>query len=278
MGTKLKIAFMMDKHDTIGQDCVAMCVNDILCQGGKPLFFLDYIAVGKMTGEKIAQIVGGIAKGCKLADCALIGGETAEMPGLYKENEYDMAGFAVGIADKSNIITGEDIEIGDTIIGLPSSGIHSNGYSLVRKLFFDVLDMKVADYVDELGKTLGEELITPTRIYVKPMIKLMENINVKGICHVTGGGFYENIPRILHKNVSAKIDTDTWEVPSIFKLMQQKGNITDKEMFTTFNMGIGMMAIVGKEDAEQSIKILKDTGEDAKIIGKIVEGNKQVVL
>lgn len=278
VGTKLKIAFMMDKHDTIGQDCVAMCVNDILCQGGKPLFFLDYIAVGKLAGEKTAQIVSGIAEGCKLAGSALIGGETAEMPGLYNENEYDIAGFAVGIVDKSNIITGKDIEIGDIILALPSSGIHSNGYSLVRKLFFDVLNMKTADYVDELGKTLGEELLTPTKIYVKPVLDLIDKINVKGICHITGGGFYENIPRILRENVDAKIDVDSWEIPSIFKLIQQKGNITEKEMFGTFNMGIGMMAVVGEKDAEQAVQILKDAGEDAKVIGKIVEGSKQVIL
>ncbi len=278
VGTKLKIAFMMDKHDTIGQDCVAMCVNDILCQGAKPLFFLDYIAVGKLIGEKIAQIVGGIAEGCKLAGSALIGGETAEMPGLYDENEYDIAGFAVGIADKSKIITGKDIEVGDFILGLPSGGIHSNGYSLVRKLFFDVLNMKTADYVDELGKTLGEELLIPTKIYVKPILNLIDKIDVKGICHITGGGFYENIPRILQENVDAKIDIGSWEIPSIFKLIQQKGNITDKEMFSTFNMGIGMMVVVREKDVKQAIQILKEAGEDAKVIGKIVEGNKQVIL
>ena len=278
VGTKLKIAFMIDKHDTIGQDCVAMCVNDILCQGARPLFFLDYIAVGKLIGEKAAQIVGGIAEGCKLAGSALIGGETAEMPGLYDENEYDIAGFAVGIADKSKIITGKDIEIGDFILGLPSCGIHSNGYSLVRKLFFNVLNMKITDYVDELGKTLGEELLIPTKIYVKPILNLIDKIDVKGICHITGGGFYENIPRILQENMGAKIDIDSWEIPSIFKLIQQKGNITDKEMFSTFNMGIGMMVVVREKDVKQAIQILKEAGEDAKVIGKIVEGNKQVIL
>ncbi len=278
VGTKLKIAFMMDKHDTVGQDCVAMCVNDILCQGGKPLFFLDYIATGKLTGEKIARIVGGVAEGCKLAGCALIGGETAEMPGLYNENEYDMAGFAVGIVDKPDVITGKDIEVGDIILALPSSGIHSNGYSLVRKLFFDVLDMKVTDYVDELAKTLGEELLTPTKIYVKPVLGLIDKINVKGICHITGGGFYENIPRILPENADAKIDVGSWEIPPVFKLIRRKGNIEDKEMFGTFNMGVGMMIVVGGKDVEQAIQILKEAGEDAKVIGKIVEGNKRVIM
>ena len=278
VGTKLKIAFMMDKHDTVGQDCVAMCVNDILCQGGKPLFFLDYIAIGKLVGEKVARIVGGIAEGCKLAGCALIGGETAEMPGLYNENEYDIAGFAVGIVDKPHIITGKDIEVGDIILALPSSGIHSNGYSLVRKLFFDVLNMRPTDYIDKLGKTLGEELLTPTKIYVKPVLSLIAEIDVKGICHITGGGFYENIPRILPENVDAEIDMGSWEVPPIFKLIQQKGNITDKEMFGTFNMGVGMAVVVGEKDAERALQILKEAGEDAKIIGRIVEGNKEVIL
>ena len=278
VGTKLKIAFMMDKHDTVGQDCVAMCVNDILCQGGKPLFFLDYIAIGKLVGEKVARIVGGIAEGCKLAGCALIGGETAEMPGLYDENEYDIAGFAVGIVDKPDIITGEDIEPGDVILGLPSSGIHSNGYSLVRKLFFDVLNMKTTDYVGELGKTLGEELLTPTKIYVKPILNLITEIDVKGICHITGGGFYENIPRILPENADAQIDMGSWEISPIFKLIRQKGNITDEEMFGTFNMGIGMAVIVQEKDAEQAVRILKEAEEDAKVIGKIIEGNRQVIL
>lgn len=278
VGTKLKIAFMMNKHDTVGQDCVAMCVNDILCQGGKPLFFLDYIAIGKLVGEKVARIVGGIAEGCRLAGCALIGGETAEMPGLYDENEYDIAGFAVGIVDKPDIITGENIKPGDVILGLPSSGIHSNGYSLVRKLFFDVLNMKTTDYVGELGKTLGEDLLTPTKIYVKPILNLITEIDVKGICHITGGGFYENIPRILPENADAQIDVGSWEISPIFKLIQQKGNITDEEMFGTFNMGIGMAVVVDKKDAEQAVRILKDAGENAKIIGGIIEGSRQVIL
>jgi len=278
VGTKLKLAFMMDKHDTIGQDCVAMCVNDILCQGGKPLFFLDYIATGKLVGEKIAQIVGGIAEGCKLAGSALIGGETAEMPGLYKEDEYDLAGFAVGIVDKANIITGKNIEAGDIILALPSSGIHSNGYSLVRKLFFDILDMKTTDYVEEFGKTLGEVLLTPTKIYVKPILSLIKDINVKGICHITGGGFYENIPRILPENVDAKIDIKSWQIPPIFKFIQQKGNISYKEMFGTFNMGVGMAIVVSQDDVQRSMEILKAIGEDVKEIGEIVKGNKQVIL
>ncbi len=278
VGTKLKLAFMMDKHDTIGQDCVAMCVNDILCQGGKPLFFLDYIATGKLIGEKIAQIVGGIAEGCKLSGSALIGGETAEMPGLYNENEYDLAGFAVGIVDKSRVITGENIEAGDVILGLPSSGIHSNGYSLVRKLFFDILNMKTTDYVEEFGTTLGEELLKPTKIYVKQILSLIKEINVKGISHITGGGFYENIPRILPENVDAKINVDSWNVPAIFKFMQEKGDINKTEMFSTFNMGIGMVIVVSKEDVDKSIQLLNSLGEDVRIIGEIVEGQKQVIL
>jgi len=278
VGTKLKLAFMMDKHDTIGQDCVAMCVNDILCQGGKPLFFLDYIATGKLVGEKIAQIVGGIAEGCKLAGSALIGGETAEMPGLYNKNEYDLAGFAVGIVDKTKVITGDNIEEGDIILGLSSSGIHSNGYSLVRRLFFDILDMKTTDYVEELEKTLGEELLKPTKIYVKPILGLIKEISVKGIAHITGGGFYENIPRILPENVDAKIDVDAWEVPPIFKLIKQKGNISDKEMFSTFNMGVGMAIVISKEDVDKSIQLLNSLGESANIIGEIVKGQKQVIL
>lgn len=278
VGTKLKIAFMMDKHDTIGQDCVAMCVNDILCQGGKPLFFLDYIATGKLIGEKISQIVGGVAKGCRLSESALIGGETAEMPGLYEEDEYDMAGFSVGIVDKSKIITGANIKAGDVIIGLPSSGIHSNGYSLVRKLFFDLLNMKTTDHVEALGKTLGEELITPTKIYVKPVLGLLKEVDVKGICHITGGGFYENIPRILPDNVDAKINLGSWDILPIFKLMQEKGKIAEREMFATFNMGVGMMLVVSKEDVEKSIEILKAAGEDAKVIGEIVEGSQQVII
>lgn len=278
VGTKLKIAFMMDKHDTIGQDCVAMCINDILCQGGKPLFFLDYIAAGKLIGEKIAQIVGGVAEGCKLAGCALIGGETAEMPGLYDENEYDMAGFAVGIVDKSKIITGRNIEMGDAILALPSSGIHSNGYSLVRKLFFDVLDMKTTDYIDELGKTLGEELLTPTKIYVRPILNLIDKINLKGICHITGGGFHENIPRMLQENMHAEIDPDSWEIPPIFKFIQQEGDIVEDEMFNTFNMGVGMMVVIREKDVEQAVQILKEAGEDAKVIGKIVEGSRRVIF
>ena len=278
VGTKLKLAFMMDKHDTIGQDCVAMCVNDILCQGGKPLFFLDYIATGKLIGEKIAQIVGGIAEGCKLSGSALIGGETAEMPGLYNENEYDLAGFAVGIVDKSRVITGENIEAGDVILGLPSSGIHSNGYSLVRKLFFDILNMKTTDYVEEFGTTLGEELLKPTKIYVKQILSLIKEINVKGISHITGGGFYENIPRILPENVDAKINVDSWKLPAIFKFMQEKGDINKTEMFSTFNMGIGMVIVISKEDVDKSIQLLNSIGEDVRIIGEIVEGQKQVIL
>lgn len=278
VGTKLKIAFMMDKHDTIGQDCVAMCVNDILCQGGKPLFFLDYVATGKLVGEKIAQIVGGIAEGCRIAGSALIGGETAEMPGLYAENEYDLAGFAVGIVDKDQIITGENIKAGDIILGLPSNGIHSNGYSLVRKLFFEVLDMKITDYVEEFGTTLGEELLKPTKIYVKEILSLIEAIPVKGISHITGGGFFENIPRILPENVDAKINVDSWEVPPVFQFMAEKGNISKDDIFGTFNMGIGMVVVVSKEDVDGAMEVLNKSGQAVHIIGEIVEGTKQVIL
>lgn len=278
VGTKLKIAFMMDKHDTIGQDCVAMCVNDILCQGGKPLFFLDYVATGKLVGEKIAQIVGGIAEGCRKAGSALIGGETAEMPGLYAENEYDLAGFAVGIVDREQIITGANIKAGDIILGLPSNGIHSNGYSLVRKLFFEVLDMKITDYVEEFGTTLGEELLKPTKIYVKEILSLIEAIPVKGISHITGGGFFENIPRILPENVDAKINVDAWQIPPIFKFMAEKGNMSKDDIFGTFNMGIGMVVVVSKEDVNGAIAVLNKAGQEAHIIGEVVEGAKQVIL
>lgn len=278
VGTKLKLAFMLDKHDTIGQDCVAMCVNDILCQGATPLFFLDYIATGKLVGEKVAEIVGGIANGCRQSGCALIGGETAEMPGLYNSDEYDLAGFAVGIVDKSKVITGDNINSGDIILGLKSSGIHSNGYSLVRKLFFDVLKMKSEDYVEEFGCTLGEELLKPTKIYTKEILSLIKSINVKGIGHITGGGFYENIPRILPDGVDAKISVDKWQLPAVFKFMAEKGNVDMEEMFSTFNMGIGMIVVVSKEDADVSMELIRNAGSEVNIIGEIIEGTKQVIL
>lgn len=272
VGTKLKIAFLMDKHDTVGQDCVAMCVNDIVCQGAAPLFFLDYIATDKVVAEKIADIVKGIADGCVLSDCALVGGETAEMPSFYSENEYDMAGFAVGIADRGKIIDGSKVAEGDVLIGLPSSGIHSNGYSLVRKIFFDNMNMDVHDFIPELDCTLGEALITPTRIYVKACKAVFEKYDVHGVVHITGGGFYENIPRILPEGLRAEITGGTWEILPIFKYMQDCGDIETKEMFSTFNMGIGMMMAVSEKDAQGVLHVLEEAGEKPVIVGKIGRG------
>ena len=269
VGTKLKIAFMMDKHDTVGIDCVAMCVNDVLCQGAKPLFFLDYIATGKVRAEKIADIVKGIADGCSQSGSALVGGETAEMPDFYGEGEYDMAGFSVGIVDKERIITGERIAAGDRIIGIPSSGIHSNGYSLVRKVFFEKMKMGVDEYVDELGQTLGEALLTPTKIYANACGAVLPKFDVKGIVHITGGGFFENIPRILPDDTAAVIDTDAWQIPPIFTYIEKCGNIDRKEMFSTYNMGIGMLMVVDADDAAGVIEALKAAGENAAVIGEI---------
>lgn len=269
VGTKLKIAFMMDKHDTVGIDCVAMCVNDVLCQGAKPLFFLDYIATGKVRAEKIADIVKGIADGCSQSGIALVGGETAEMPDFYGEGEYDMAGFSVGIVDKERIITGERIAAGDRIIGIPSSGIHSNGYSLVRKVFFEKMKMGVDEYVDELGQTLGEALLTPTKIYANACGAVLPKFDVKGIVHITGGGFFENIPRILPDDTAAVIDTDAWQIPPIFTYIEKCGNIDRKEMFSTYNMGIGMMMVVDADDAAGVVEALKAAGENAAVIGEI---------
>ena len=278
VGTKLKIAFLMDKHDTVGIDCVAMCVNDVLCQGAKPLFFLDYIATGKVKAEKIADIVKGIADGCKQGGSALVGGETAEMPDFYSEGEYDMAGFSVGIVDKDKIITGEKVAVGNKIVGIPSSGIHSNGYSLVRKVFFDKMDMKVTDYVEELGETLGEALLTPTKIYAKACDAVLPDFDVKGIVHITGGGFYENIPRILPEGTAVSIDVGTWKVPPVFPYIKKCGNIERKEMFSTFNMGIGMMMVVDAADADAVVKALQAAGEDASVIGEIVEEKDEKVI
>lgn len=278
VGTKLKLAFAMDKHDTIGKDCVAMCVNDILCQGAAPLFFLDYIATGRLKAEKVADIVKGIAMGCKEAGCALIGGETAEMPGFYADGEYDMAGFTVGIVDKSKIITGKDIKSGDLIIGLKSSGIHSNGYSLVRKLLLEKEEMKLDEFIDELGSTLGNVLLEPTKIYVKSVLQVIKKVQVKGISHVTGGGFFENIPRILPNSVNAEINLGSWEKPPIFDLIQKRGNVSLEEMFKTFNMGIGMMLVISPEDKDKVLEILASNGETGYLIGKINEGNGQVKL
>jgi phosphoribosylformylglycinamidine cyclo-ligase len=272
VGTKLKIAFLTDKHDTVGQDCVAMCVNDVLCQGAKPLFFLDYIATGKVRAEKIAEIVKGVADGCVLGECALVGGETAEMPDFYAEGEYDMAGFAVGIVDRSKIIDGSKVKEGNVLIGIPSSGIHSNGYSLVRKLFFDKLNMDVSAHVEELGTTLGDALITPTRIYTKACNAVLSTVSVNGIVHLTGGGFFENIPRIIPEGLGVRIDIGSWDVLPIFQLIQNKGNIERDEMFATFNMGIGMIMVVESESADEVIGLLKEAGEKPSVIGSIIAG------
>ncbi|MCI7248995.1 MAG: phosphoribosylformylglycinamidine cyclo-ligase [Clostridiales bacterium] len=278
VGTKLKIAFLMDKHDTVGIDCVAMCVNDVLCQGAKPLFFLDYIATGNVKAEKIADIVKGIAEGCKQGRSALVGGETAEMPDFYSEGEYDMAGFSVGIVDKSRIITGAKVAVGQKVVGIPSSGIHSNGYSLVRKVFFDKMNMSVNDYVEELGETLGEALLRPTRIYADACEAVLPNFDVKGIVHITGGGFYENIPRILPEGTAVSINVGTWDVPPIFPYMKKCGNIDREEMFSTYNMGVGMMMVVDAEDADAVVEALKGAGENASVIGEIVPDEGQNVI
>ena len=278
VGTKLKLAFLMDKHDTVGIDCVAMCVNDVLCQGAKPLFFLDYIATGKVKAEKIADIVKGIADGCKQSGSALVGGETAEMPDFYGEGEYDMAGFSVGIVDKDKIITGEKVAVGNKIIGIASSGIHSNGYSLVRKVFFDKLNMKVTDYVEELGETLGEALLRPTRIYAKACEAVLPKFDVKGIVHITGGGFFENIPRILPEKTAVSIDVGSWKVPAILPYIKKCGNIDRKEMFSTYNMGVGMMMIVDDKDAREALEALRKAGETADIIGEVVEDKGEKVV
>lgn len=278
VGTKLQIAFMMDKHNTVGIDCVAMCVNDVLCQGATPLFFLDYIATGKVTAEKIADIVSGIAEGCAQGKSALIGGETAEMPGFYGEDEYDMAGFSVGIVDKEKIITGDAIKEGNAIIGIPSSGIHSNGYSLVRKIFFEKMGYTVDTHIDELGETLGEALLRPTRIYANACGAVTPNFDVKGIVHITGGGFFENIPRVLPDDIAVSIDRGTWNELPIFGLIQKCGEIEDMEMFSTFNMGIGMMMFVDEKDADAVVSALKDAGEEASVIGRTVRFEKEKVI
>ncbi len=277
-GTKVKLAFIMDKHDTIGIDAVAMCVNDIACAGGEPLFFLDYIACGKNYPEKIAAIVSGVAEGCVLSDAALIGGETAEHPGLMPEDEYDLAGFAVGVVEKKDLITGEHIKPGDILIGIASSGVHSNGFSLVRKVF-EMTKESLGTYYDELGMTLGEALIAPTKIYVKALKSVKEaGATVKGCSHITGGGFYENIPRMLPDGVRAVVRKDSYEVPAIFKLMAKKGEIAEEMMYNTFNMGIGMMLTVDAKDQETVIQALADAGEKAFVVGEIVEGEKGVSL
>nr|WP_300303630.1 phosphoribosylformylglycinamidine cyclo-ligase [uncultured Anaerostipes sp.] len=278
VGTKLKLAFILDKHDTIGIDCVAMCVNDIACAGGEPLFFLDYIACGKNFPEKIATIVSGVADGCRQSEAALIGGETAEMPGFYPEDEYDLAGFAVGVVDEKDLITGKDLKEGDVLIGIASSGIHSNGYSLVRKVF-DMTEESLNTYYDELGMTLGEALLTPTKIYVKAL-KAVKNagVAIKGCSHITGGGFYENIPRMLPEGVRAVVRKDSYEVPAIFKLLAETGDIDEKMMYNTYNMGIGMMVAVDSADADAALAALKEAGETAYVVGEIENGEKGVTV
>ena len=278
VGTKLKLAFLMDKHDTVGIDCVAMCVNDVICCGAKPLFFLDYIACGKNYPEKIAAIVGGVAEGCVQSGCELIGGETAEMPGFYPIDEYDLAGFTVGAVDKSKVINNKLMAAGDAVIAIPSSGVHSNGFSLVRKVF-DVENCDLKSPVEKLGgKSLGETLLTPTKIYVKPMLALMNEITVKGVSHITGGGFYENIPRSIPDGLGAKIDKSKVRVLPIFELIKEVGGISERDMFNTFNMGVGMSVVVAKEDAERALEILKANGEDAYLFGEIVESDEKIIL
>lgn len=277
VGTKLKIAFLMDKHDTVGIDCVAMCANDVACAGAQPLFFLDYIAVGKNVPERVAEIVSGVAAGCVQAGCALIGGETAEMPGFYPIDEYDLAGFCVGMADRSKIIDGLDVKAGDAIIAIASSGVHSNGFSLVRKIF-DVNEINLKVYVDELGMTLGEALLTPTKIYVKPLLELMSKIKVKAVSHITGGGFYENIPRMLRDGVDAVIDRSAVQVLPVFDVLKTRGGIPERDMFNTFNMGVGLMTVVSAEDADEAVRILNATGEKAYVVGEITDGNNYVII
>ena len=278
VGTKLKLAFLMDKHDTVGIDCVAMCVNDIICCGAKPLFFLDYIACGKNEPERIARIVSGVAEGCVQSGAALIGGETAEMPGFYPVDEYDLAGFSVGVVDKCKVLDNSAMRPGDVVIALPSSGVHSNGFSLVRKVF-DVENSDIKSPVAELGgKSIGETLLTPTRIYVKPMLALFEAVKVKGVSHITGGGFYENIPRSIPKGLGARIEKSAVRVLPIFDLIAKTGNIPERDMFNTFNMGVGMSAVVAAEDADEALRVLRANGEDAYIIGSIVESEDKVQI
>ena len=278
VGTKIKLAFLLDKHDTVGIDCVAMCINDVACAGGEPLFFLDYIACGKNYPEKIATIVGGVAEGCKQSGAALIGGETAEHPGLMPEDEYDLAGFAVGVVDRKDLITGENIKAGDTLIGIASSGVHSNGFSLIRKVF-DMTKESLNTYYEELGATLGETLLTPTRIYVKALKSVRDaGVTIKGCSHITGGGFYENIPRMLPEGVTAVVHKGSYPIPPIFKLLQDRGGLEEKMMYNTYNMGLGMVFSVDSADADKTLEALKAAGEAAYIIGEVVPGNKEVII
>lgn len=277
VGTKLKIAFLMDKHDTVGIDCVAMCANDVACSGAQPLFFLDYIACGKNVPEKIASIVAGVAEGCVQAGCALIGGETAEMPGFYPVDEYDLAGFCVGLADYDRIVDSANVQAGDVLIGVASSGVHSNGFSLVRKVF-DISEKTIGRYVEELGSTLGETLLTPTKIYVKPLMALMQKVRVHGISHITGGGYYENIPRMLPDGMTAVIEKNKVPVLPIFRVIQQEGNIPERDMFNTFNMGTGLVLAVAPEDADEAVRTLQENGETAIILGQVQAGDDGVKL
>ena len=277
VGTKLKLAFLMDKHDTIGIDCVAMCVNDVACSGAKPLFFLDYIACGKNYPEKIAEIVKGVADGCVQAGCALVGGETAEHPGLMPDEEYDLAGFTVGIGEKNKLVSGENLKAGDALIGVASSGVHSNGFSLVRKVF-DINEKTILSTYDELDKPLGEELLTPTRIYVKPLLALMDEVRVNAISHITGGGFYENVPRMLNDGFTAVIEKDKCFKKPIFELIEKVGNIPERDMYNTFNMGTGIVIAVDAENADKAVEILNANGEQAAVIGEIKAGEKGVQL
>ncbi len=278
VGTKLKMAFLMDKHDTVGIDCVAMCVNDVICCGAKPLFFLDYIAVGKNVPERVASIVSGVAEGCVQSGAALIGGETAEMPGFYPVDEYDLAGFAVGIVDKEKIVDNKTMKEGDVVIAIPSSGAHSNGFSLVRKVF-DIENADIKKPMAELGgKSLGETLLTPTKIYVKAILKLIESVKVKAISHITGGGFYENIPRSIPDGFGAKIDRKAVRILPIFDLIAKTGNVSERDMFNTFNMGVGMSVVVSKEEADKAVEILKACGEDAYVMGEIVKSENKIEI
>ena len=277
VGTKLKLAFELDKHDTIGIDCVAMCVNDIICQGAKPLFFLDYVATGRIVPDHIEQIVKGIADGCEESLCSLIGGETAEMPGFYQDGEYDLAGFAVGVVDRDKVITGTNIEAGNVIIGLPSTGVHSNGYSLIRKLIeADNLDLN--KYDEKLGETYGEALLKPTKLYVKAIQAAMGTVNIKGIAHITGGGFIENIPRMLPKGLAANIDLDTIKKPAIYEWIEKTSGLGKEELYNTFNMGIGMIMVVEKDEADKALKALEEVGEEAVIIGDVVEDDRGLII
>lgn len=275
VGTKLRLAIDMDKHDTIGQDCVAMSVNDVLVQGALPLFFLDYVAVGVLDPKQVASVVSGVANACKESGCALLGGETAEMAGFYAKGDYDLAGFAVGIADKKNIITGENIKAGDILLGLPSSGVHSNGFSLVRKIVTERMGMKWTDYVEELGKSIGEALLEPTRLYPKVISPLFESHKIKGLAHITGGGFYENIPRVLPEGLGAAVDADSWETPKIFNLLQKWGQVETREMYRTFNMGIGMVVVVSPEDADFVRENFQSRGEEVFTIGEVITTDKE---